>query len=83
VVSSTFHIFIDFHDLLWEYLYFLYVDDIHTPQETHLWASMVCYGDIIILVYVDDVNNSQEMHGPLWPVTGIASFFYTYSGEQE
>jgi hypothetical protein len=36
----------DFQSLLRIYLYFLYVDDVRTSQETHLWASKTCYGDI-------------------------------------
>jgi hypothetical protein len=33
------------HGLLWGLLYFLYVDDIRTSQETYLWASTVCCGN--------------------------------------
>jgi hypothetical protein len=29
------------------------VDDIRISQETHLWASTTCYGDILIFIYVD------------------------------
>jgi hypothetical protein len=41
------------HSLLRGYLYFLYVDDVRTTQETpsqetHLWASTACYGDSFI-----------------------------------
>jgi hypothetical protein len=34
---------------------FLYVDDVHTSQETHLWASTGCYGERFLFLYVDDV----------------------------
>jgi hypothetical protein len=33
------------HGLLGDTFTFLYVDDVRTSQETHLLASMVCYGD--------------------------------------
>jgi hypothetical protein len=49
--------------LLQGYLYFLYVNDVRTPQEIHLWDSADCYGDITIL-YLDYVRTSQELH--LW-----------------
>jgi hypothetical protein len=39
------------HTLLRGYLYFLYVDDIRTSQETYLMTSMGCYGIILLLVY--------------------------------
>jgi hypothetical protein len=40
------------HGLLRVHLYFLYVDDIRTSQETHIWASAACYGDsFTILVF--------------------------------
>jgi hypothetical protein len=37
----------------------LYVDDVHTSQETYLWASTACYGDDFTLSYVDDFHTSQ------------------------
>jgi hypothetical protein len=33
------------HVLLRGQLYFLYVADVRTSQETQLWASTACYGD--------------------------------------
>jgi hypothetical protein len=33
----------------------LYVDDIHTPQETLLWTSAACYKVSFTVLYVDDV----------------------------
>jgi hypothetical protein len=40
----------------------VYVDDIGTSQETHLWASMACYGVSFTFLYVDDVRTSQQAH---------------------
>jgi hypothetical protein len=31
------------HSLVQAYLYFLYVEDVHTLQETHLWLSKAFY----------------------------------------
>jgi hypothetical protein len=76
------------HGLLRGWLNFLYIDYVRTSQETHLWASKTCYGDIYFLY--DDVRTSQKTH--LWastasyghgftvymqmmPVTGIALLF--------
>jgi hypothetical protein len=57
------------HCLLRRYLNFLYVYDFRTSQETHLWASTVCYVGIFIFLYVADVSTSQEapvgLHGLL------------------
>jgi hypothetical protein len=39
--------------LLWGQLYFLYVVQVRISQETHLWASMACYGDRFTFLYVD------------------------------
>jgi hypothetical protein len=41
---------------------FLYVDDVRTSQESHLWASTACYGDSFNLLYINDVRTSQETH---------------------
>jgi hypothetical protein len=35
---------------------FLYVDDVHTSQETRLWSSTACYGNSLTFLYVDDVR---------------------------
>jgi hypothetical protein len=60
------------HGLLRGYFNFLKVVDIHTSQETHVWASTACYGDSFSFVCVDDVSTSQETHyRPPRPVTGI------------
>jgi hypothetical protein len=55
------------HGMLRGKLYILYVDDVCTSQETHLWASTACYVDSFTLLYVDDVRTSQERH--LWAST--------------
>jgi hypothetical protein len=34
----------------------LYVHDVRTSQDTHLWASTACYGDNFTFLYVDDVR---------------------------
>jgi hypothetical protein len=39
-----------------------YVADVRTSQETHLWATTGCYGDVA------DVRTSQETH--VWATTG-------------
>jgi hypothetical protein len=44
--------------------FFIYVDDIRTSQETHLWASRTCYRNSFTFLYVNDVRTSQETH--LW-----------------
>jgi hypothetical protein len=36
--------------------------DVHTAQETHLWASTSCYVDTFTFLYVDDVRTLQETH---------------------
>jgi hypothetical protein len=50
------------HGLLGDSITFLYVDDVLTSQETHLWASTACYGDSFTFSYVDDVRTSQEIY---------------------
>jgi hypothetical protein len=45
----------------------LYVDDVRTSQETHLWASKACCWDSFTFLYVDDVRTSPERH--LWACT--------------
>jgi hypothetical protein len=39
---------------------FLYVDDVRTSQEAHLWSSMTRYGNSFISLYVDNIRSSQE-----------------------
>jgi hypothetical protein len=51
----------DLNELLRGQLYFLYIDDVRTQQETHLWTSTICYGNsfifyIYIYIYIDDVR---------------------------
>jgi hypothetical protein len=38
----------------------LYVNDVHTSQETYLWTSTTSFGDSFTLLYADDVRTSQE-----------------------
>jgi hypothetical protein len=66
------------HGLLKGYLIYLYVDDIHTSQETHIQASTAYYGDSFIFLYVNDVPTSQETR--LWAFTACYedSFTFTY-----
>jgi hypothetical protein len=40
------------HVLLQGELYFLYVDDVHISQETHLWDNTTCYGDSLTFFYM-------------------------------
>jgi hypothetical protein len=47
------------HGLLRNLFTLLYVDDVRTSQETHLWASAPCYGDSFTLLYLDNVRTSQ------------------------
>jgi hypothetical protein len=58
-------------------LLFLYVDDVHSSQETHLWASTACYGDSFTSLYVYDVHSSQETH--LWSSTACYGDTFTFS----
>jgi hypothetical protein len=51
---------VDLHVLLLRWLYFLYVDDILTSQETHLWTCTACYVDGFTFLYEGYVCTSQE-----------------------
>jgi uncharacterized protein YcgI (DUF1989 family) len=42
----------------------LFVDDVRTSQETHLWAFTACYGNSFTSLYMDDIRTSKETH--LW-----------------
>jgi hypothetical protein len=53
----------------------LYVDDVRTSQETHLWASVARYEDSFTIVYVDDARTSQETH--LWASTACYRHNFT------
>jgi hypothetical protein len=58
--------------LLRAQIYFLYVDDIRTAQETHLGNSTACYGDRFIYLNVENIRTSQEIYLRFRrPVTGI------------
>jgi hypothetical protein len=63
------------HGLLGDSFTLLYVDDVRTSQEAHLWASTASYGDSFTLLYVDDVRTSQEAH--LWAST--ASYGHSFT----
>jgi hypothetical protein len=42
------------HGLLYGELYFLYVDDIRTSQETYVWGVTVCYTDSFTFSHITD-----------------------------
>jgi hypothetical protein len=55
----------------------MYIDDVRTSQETHLQASMACYGDSFTFLYVDRHRTWQETH--VWTSTacyGDSFMFY-------
>jgi hypothetical protein len=56
---------------------FLYVDDVRTSQETHLWASTPLRGDNLTFLYVYDIHASQEAH--LWASTPRYGDRFTFS----
>jgi hypothetical protein len=62
------------HDLLGDSYTVLYVDDVRTLQETHIWASTACYGNNFTSSYVDDVCTSQETQ--LWASTALRKHSY-------
>jgi hypothetical protein len=53
----------------------LYADDVRTSLETHLCASMACYGYSFTLLYVDGVRTSLETH--LWAPTACYGNSFT------
>jgi hypothetical protein len=55
---------------------FLYVDDVRTSQEAHLWAPTADYGDSFTFSYVDDVRTSQEAR--LWALTACYGDSFTF-----
>jgi hypothetical protein len=55
-------------------VFYEYVDNIRTSQETQLLASTAHYRDIFTLSYVGYVRTSQEAH-----LCGIASFCLQFS----
>jgi hypothetical protein len=48
----------DLHGLLRDSFTFLYVDDVRTSQEIHLWISTACYGDSFTLLTGRKVTTS-------------------------
>jgi hypothetical protein len=44
------------HGLLGVIFTFIYIDDVCTSQQTHLWASMACYGYGFTFCYVNYVR---------------------------
>jgi hypothetical protein len=62
------------HGLLRGFLYFVYADNVHTSQETPLWASTACYGDRFIF-YMWMMFVSHWKHG------GWLYFFAMYGTE--
>jgi hypothetical protein len=51
----------------WDDFACLYVDDVCTSQEAHLWVSTACYGHSLTFLYVADVRTSQEAR--IWAST--------------
>jgi hypothetical protein len=49
-------------DLLRGQFYLLYVDDVRTSHETHVWASTAYYRNSFTVLYVDYVRTSHETH---------------------
>jgi hypothetical protein len=75
-VSSTSHNPTGLHGLLRGQLYFLYVDDIHISQETHIWASKLCHGDsFTFYIEMMFIFHRKHIYGPPNSVTGIALLF--------
>jgi heterodisulfide reductase subunit C len=67
----------DMHGVLQFSFTFVYVDNVRTSQETHLWACTACYGDSYAFVYVYNVRISQG--NTLWTCTacyGVAVHLY-------
>jgi hypothetical protein len=60
---------VNLHGQLPGQLYFLYISDVRTSQETHLRASTAYYLDSFTFLYVGDVHTSEEtpvgLHGLL------------------
>jgi hypothetical protein len=59
----------------WIALLSLHVDDVHTSQETHVWASTSCYKDSFSFIHIDDIRMSQESH--LWTSTVCYRYSFT------
>jgi hypothetical protein len=43
-------------------LTFLYIEDVGTSQETHVWTYIACYKDSFTFSHIEDVRTSQETH---------------------
>jgi hypothetical protein len=63
------------HGLLRDSFSVLYVNDVRTSQETHVWASMSCYG-IALSFYMLMMFVPHKNHKPPSSVTGTALLFY-------
>jgi hypothetical protein len=64
-------------DLLQRWLYFLYADDVRTPQDTPLWASTASYKDsFIFYMQMMFVLHRKHAYGLPRPVTEIDLLFY-------
>jgi hypothetical protein len=65
------------HGFLRDSFTFLYVDNVRTSQEAHLWAFTACYRDSFTFLYVDDLCTSQETR--LWAFSFLRdSFTFLY-----
>jgi hypothetical protein len=65
--------FAGLHGLLRGSSTYLYVDDVHSSQETHLRASAASYEDSFTSLYVNNIRTSQVTH--LWASTACYSVF--------
>jgi hypothetical protein len=65
------------HGLLRDTYTFLYVENIRTSLETHLWASTALRGQPYFL-YVDDVRTSQETYIQAFTAGYGDSFTFPY-----
>jgi hypothetical protein len=52
-------------------------EGVYASQETHMWASTVCYGDSFTFSYGADVRTSQETHP--WASTTSYENSFTFS----
>jgi hypothetical protein len=76
VGALTRHNLIDLDGLLQRELYFLYVDDARTSEETQPRASTACYGNSFTLLYVG--NTPMGLHGLLRGCYSRICRWYSY-----
>jgi hypothetical protein len=63
------------------WLYLLYVDGVHTSQETPT-GPHACYGDGLTFVYVDGVRTSQETHTTASTASYVTVLIFTLRGDE-